>query len=130
MIRRPPRSTLFPYTTLFRSYVIGQFALSEFGGVLRVASTDSPVWWPGAPQQETQSYVSTLKQSGDVLLPLGRVGGIGRGERIQAVRFLGDAGYVVTFRQVDPLFTIDLSQPNAPKVVGELKLLGYSAYLH
>ena len=111
-------------------YVIGQFALSEYKDVLRVASTDSPVWWPGAARPEIQSYVSTLKQSGDVLLPLCRVGGIGRGERIQAVRFLGDDGYVVTFRQIDPLFTIDLSQPSAPRVAGELKLLGYSAYLH
>jgi uncharacterized secreted protein with C-terminal beta-propeller domain len=58
------------------------------------------------------------------------VGGIGRGEQIQAVRFLGDAGYVVTFRHVDPLFTIDLSKPDAPRVAGELKLLGFSAYLH
>jgi hypothetical protein len=46
------------------------------------------------------------------------------------VRFIGDVGYVVTFRQVDPLYTIDLSDPTAPKVLGELELLGYSAYLH
>jgi hypothetical protein len=111
-------------------YVIGQFALSEHEGVLRVASTDSPVWWPGAPQQESRSYVSTLKQSGGVLLPLGRVGGLGRGELIQAVRFLGDAGYVVTFRRIDPLYTLDLSRPAHPTVEGQLKLLGYSAYLH
>ncbi len=111
-------------------YVLGQFALSEYHGVLRVASTDSPSWWPGAAQQETQSYVTTLKEIGNALLPLGRVGGLGRGERIQAVRFIDDAGYVVTFRRVDPLYTIDLSQPSAPRVAGELKLLGYSAYLH
>jgi hypothetical protein len=74
--------------------------------------------------------VSTLKESGGVLLPLGRVGGIGKGEQIRGVRFLGDDGYVVTFQQTDPLFTIDLSKPNEPRVAGELKLLGYSAYLH
>jgi uncharacterized secreted protein with C-terminal beta-propeller domain len=125
-----PGQTTYSASGEVPGYVIGQFALSELGGVLRMASTDSPVWWSGAPPQETQSYVSTLKQSGGELLPLGRVGGIGRGERIQAVRVLGDAGYVVTFRQVDPLFTIDLSQPAAPRVAGELKLLGYSAYLH
>jgi hypothetical protein len=111
-------------------YVLGQFALSEYKGVLRVASTSSPVWWSGAPRDQTQSYVSTLKQVGDLLLPLGRVGGLGSGERITGVRFLDDAGYVVTFRQTDPLYTIDLSQPNDPKVAGELKLLGFSAYLH
>jgi uncharacterized secreted protein with C-terminal beta-propeller domain len=95
-----------------------------------VASTDSPVWWAGATQAKPKSYVTTLKESGGVMLALGRVGGIGEGEQIRGVRFLGDAGYVVTFRQVDPLFTIDLSQPDAPRVAGELKLLGYSAYLH
>jgi hypothetical protein len=61
---------------------------------------------------------------------LGRVGGLGHGERIYAVRFIEDTGYVVTFRQVDPLYTIDLSQPGNPTVVGELKVAGYSAYLH
>ena len=61
---------------------------------------------------------------------LGQVGGLGRGERIYAVRFIGDVGYVVTFRQTDPLFTIDLSDPAAPRSLGELELLGYSAYLH
>jgi hypothetical protein len=111
-------------------YVLGQFALSEYKDVLRVASTSSPVWWPGAPREETQSYVSTLKQSGEVLLPLGRVGGLGLGERITGVRFIDDTGYVVTFRQTDPLYTIDLSKPNDPSVAGELKILGFSAYLH
>jgi hypothetical protein len=111
-------------------FVLGQFALSEYKGVLRVASTDSPIWWPGSPDPQPQSYVTTLKPAGGVLLPLGQVGGLGRGEQIQAVRFLDDAGYVVTFRQVDPLYTIDLAQPNAPRVAGQLKLLGYSAYLH
>jgi Beta propeller domain len=61
---------------------------------------------------------------------VGQVGNLGRGERIYAVRFLGDVGYVVTFRQVDPLYTIDLSDPGRPRVVGELKIPGYSAYLH
>ena len=61
---------------------------------------------------------------------MGRVGGLGKGERVYSVRFAGDTGYVVTFRQVDPLFTLDLSQPERPRVLGELKIPGYSAYLH
>ena len=60
----------------------------------------------------------------------GQVGGLGRGERIYAVRFIGDRGYVVTFRQTDPLYTLDLADPARPRVTGELKILGYSAYLH
>ena len=79
---------------------------------------------------ESESRVTTLAERGGVLAPLGQVGGLGKGERIYAVRFIGDVGYVVTFRQVDPLYTLDLSQPARPRVVGELKIRGYSAYLH
>jgi hypothetical protein len=74
--------------------------------------------------------VTVLAERGSVLQALGRVGGLGKGERIYAVRFAGDKGYVVTFRQVDPLYTLDLSKKTAPKLLGELKILGYSAYLH
>jgi hypothetical protein len=73
----------------------------------------------------------TVLRVGDAGLPtVGSVGGLGRTEMIRAVRFLGDVGYVVTFRQTDPLYTIDLSEPARPRVAGELKILGYSAYLH
>jgi hypothetical protein len=125
-----PGHTSYSSTGEAPGYVIGQFALSEYKGVLRVASTDSPIWWDGADWPVPHSFVTTLKEAGKVLLPLGRVGGIGEGEQIRAVRFLRDEGYVVTFRQTDPLFTIDLSKPAEPRVAGELKLLGYSAYLH
>jgi uncharacterized secreted protein with C-terminal beta-propeller domain len=64
------------------------------------------------------------------LIPFGQVSGIAPGERIYATRFLGDKGYLVTFVQVDPLFTLDLSEPTNPQIVGELKIPGYSAYLH
>jgi hypothetical protein len=101
--------------------LLNQFSMSEQDGVLRVATTRSA---------ESESSVVTLAQRDGALVQLGRVDGLGKGERIYAVRFLGDAGYVVTFRQVDPLYTIDLSRPAAPRVVGELKIPGYSAYLH
>jgi uncharacterized secreted protein with C-terminal beta-propeller domain len=71
-----------------------------------------------------------LKQDGAALTQVGRVGELGKGERIYAVRFLGDVAYVVTFRQVDPLYTVGLSDPEHPRVLGSLDLLGYSAYLH
>jgi len=76
------------------------------------------------------SRVTVLRRSGDRLGAVGQVSGLGRGEQIYAVRFVGAVGYVVTFRQTDPLYTLDLSDAKAPRVVGELKLLGYSAYLH
>jgi hypothetical protein len=74
--------------------------------------------------------VYILAQDGKSLKQTGKVGGLGKGERIYAVRFVGPVGYVVTFRQTDPLYTVDLHDPAAPKVTGELKITGYSAYLH
>jgi uncharacterized secreted protein with C-terminal beta-propeller domain len=110
-------------------YVLNQFAMSELDGVLRVASTELPLWW-GGTQSDSESFVTTLEQRGGQLVRLGRQGGLGRGERIFSVRFIGDVGYVVTFRQVDPLYVLDLSRPSDPVVRGELKIRGYSAYLH
>jgi uncharacterized secreted protein with C-terminal beta-propeller domain len=71
-----------------------------------------------------------LQNNGEALVPIGQVGGLGHGERIYGVRFIDDAAYVVTFRQVDPLYVVDLSDPTKPAVKGELKITGYSAYLH
>ena len=71
-----------------------------------------------------------LGEGNEKLVEVGRVGGLGRGERIYSVRFIGEVGYVVTFRQVDPLYTVDLAHPEKPRVIGELKVPGYSAYLH
>ncbi len=99
--------------------LLSQFALSERDGVLRAASTT-----------DRESLVTTLRQRDGRLEQLGQVGGLGPDERIRAVRFLGPVGYVVTFRQTDPLYTVDLADPERPRVAGELKLLGYSAYLH
>jgi len=113
-----------------RGHLLNQFSLSEHRGVLRVASTDVPLWFGPGERQESESFVTTLEERDGALVELGRVGGLGRGERIYAVRFIEDAGYVVTFRQVDPLYTLDLADPRAPRVRGELKILGYSAYLH
>jgi len=109
--------------------LLGQWSLSEQDGVLRVASTSVPTWW-GGPATESETSVTTLSVRAGGLTRLGSVGGLGKGERVYAVRFIGDTGYVVTFRQVDPLYVLDLSAPAHPRVRGELKLLGYSAYLH
>ena len=71
-----------------------------------------------------------LQLDDGTLRQVGRVDGLGRGETIHAVRFAGPIAYVVTFRQTDPLFTLDLADPAHPKVNGELTMPGYSAYLH
>ena len=110
-------------------FLLNQFAMSEHDGYLRVASTDMPAWW-WREDRSSQSRVDVLERDGRELRVVGSVGGLGKGERIFSVRFMGEVGYVVTFRRTDPLYTIDLSDPTAPKVAGELKILGYSAYLH
>ena len=102
-----------------------QFSLSEHNGHLRVVTTIGDPWG-----DESESHVRVLSTDGDVLVEVGSVGDIGRGEQVQSVRFVGDIGYVVTFRQIDPFYTVDLSDPADPTIVGELKIPGFSSYLH
>jgi uncharacterized secreted protein with C-terminal beta-propeller domain len=110
-----------------KGHILDDFAMSEDSGYLRVATTDGPPW---IEEGSDQSYVSVLHEDHGGLQQVGQVGGLGQGERIQSVRFIGSVGYVVTFRQSDPLYTVDIRDPKNPKVAGELSLLGYSAYLH
>jgi uncharacterized secreted protein with C-terminal beta-propeller domain len=125
-----PQSAEYRASGQVRGFVLNQFSLSEHDGNLRVATTEQPPWREGAEQRQSESFVTVLGEDAGTLRELGRVGGLGKGERIYAVRFMGDAGYVVTFRQVDPLYTLDLSNPAKPAVRGELKLPGFSSYLH
>jgi hypothetical protein len=123
------------HTTLIASgavpgYLLNQFSLSEYHGYLRVASTSRPIWWTSAQPPSSQSYVTALADHGGALTAVGQVSGLGAGQQIYSVRFIGDVGYVVTFKHVDPLYTIDLSSPESPRVAGQLELEGYSAYLH
>jgi Beta propeller domain len=115
-------------------YLVDQYAMSEWGGYLRIATTTGTSWSlaDGQPQgaQPSSSAVYVLTTSGPVMRLAGQVGGLGAGERIYSVRFEGPAGYVVTFRQTDPLYTVDLRDPARPRVAGSLNLTGYSSYLH
>jgi hypothetical protein len=74
--------------------------------------------------------VFVLATNGDTLETVGSITGLAPGEQIYSARFLGERGFVVTFRQIDPLFAIDLSNPAAPSVAGELKITGFSEYIH
>lgn len=108
-------------------WLINQYAMSEWNGHLRVATTSGRTW---GDRPDSTSSVYVLRADGTTLTHVGKVSGLGKGERIHAVRFVGDTGYIVTFRQTDPLYTVDLRDPTAPTVRGELKINGYSAYLH
>ena len=96
-----------------------QFSMDEWGGSLRVAAT---VNWP-------RLYNNLYIIDGNMDLQ-GQIQGYAEGERIYSARFIGERAYVVTFRQVDPLFVFDLKDPAAPKITGELKVPGFSTYLH
>ncbi len=129
---------------------LNQYSLSESGGDLRiVTTTDDPTGSPEvlempvenldepgiiAPEEfipATEGRVTILRpdESG-TLTEIGAVEDLGVGERVQSVRFIGDMAYVVTFRQTDPLYAIDLSDPTDPRALGELKINGFSEYLH
>ncbi len=125
-----PARTQYRASGQVTGILLNQWSLSEHEGVLRVASTDTPTWWNPGSRRESESFVTVLREEAGKLTAVGRVGELGRGERIYAVRFMGDTGYVVTFRQVDPLYTLDLSNPSRPAVLGELKIPGFSSYLH
>jgi len=123
-----------------RGTLLNQFSMDEHRGHLRVATTEASQgrWsrrrgrWGRSNPTFTRggNHIHVLAQSGANLEVVGSVTGLAKGERIYSARFLGDEGYIVTFRQTDPLFTIDLSNPRNPRVMGELKVNGFSSYMH
>ena len=109
-------------------YLLNQWAMSEHDGFLRVASTDAASFWGFS--DDAESMITVLAEDNGELEEVGQIGDLGLGERIYAVRYIGTTGFIVTFRQVDPLFVVDLSDPSDPQLKGELKIPGYSSYLH
>jgi len=103
--------------------VLNQFSMDEYNGYFRIATTTN-VWW-NSGNATNQLYV--LDMNLDVV---GKLENLAPGEQIYSARFMGDRGYIVTFRNIDPFFVIDLTEPTAPTVLGELKITGYSGYLH
>ena len=114
-------------------YVNNQFSLSEYNGVLRVATTQDDIFpiADGRWQRVLQNHLSVLSDNGSGELSIaGEVRDFAQGESIRSTRFLGDRGFVVTFRNVDPLFTFDLTDAANPKLLGELTIPGFSSYMH
>jgi len=107
-------------------YLLNQFSLDEYKANLRVATTFGQTWTQfGRADSASDVYILD-----SALNTKGVVKDLGKGERIYAVRFLGDTGYVVTFKQTDPFYVLDLRDADHPTQSGELKMPGYSAYLH
>jgi len=109
--------------------ILNQFSLGEYEGILRVATTTgTESWWGGNGEQSTNVYC--LQTIDNQLKIIGSLEGLAPGEFLYSARFIGPRGFLVTFVKVDPLFTIDLSDPSDPKLAGELKVPGYSDYIH
>jgi len=104
--------------------LLNQFSLDSYAGHLRVATTsDAGIWMGGESVNDVYILDRNMRQTGAVL-------NLGLDERIYAVRFWGEKGYVVTFREIDPFYILDLSDPSNPAMTGELKIPGFSSYLH
>ncbi|MYL32266.1 hypothetical protein GLW08_05780 [Pontibacillus yanchengensis] len=104
--------------------LINQFAMDERDGTFRVATTKGNMW------DEENTSTNNLYTFDTSLNKLGELEGLAEGERIYSVRFMQNRAYMVTFKQVDPLFVIDLQNAEAPEVLGKLKIPGFSNYLH
>ena len=100
--------------------VLNQYSMDEYGGYFRIATTK----W-SSHGSENGIYVMDMNME-----VVGALERIAPGERIYSARFMGERCYLVTFRQVDPFFVIDLGDPSSPSVLGYLKIPGYSSYLH
>jgi len=105
--------------------ILNQFSMDESAGYFRIATTSGEIWQSG--EYTSSNNVYTLDQN---LQIAGRLENIAPGEKIYSTRFLGGRAYMVTFKQVDPFFVLDLQDPRNPKVLGKLKIPGYSDYLH
>lgn len=109
--------------------VLNQFAMNEQGDNFFIATTKYRTYSVLATEAQNDSYSNVYALDAD-LKQIGSLESLAPGERMYAARFIGSRLYMVTFKQVDPLFVIDLSVPSAPKVLGELKLPGFSTYIH
>lgn len=108
--------------------VLNQFSMDESGDYFRIATTKNRTWSRFA-SDNMQSYSNLYVLDGDMNV-VGKVENIAPGEQIYSVRFMQSRAYMVTFERIDPLFVIDLSKPTSPKILGKLKVPGYSSYLH
>ncbi|HEX6245951.1 MAG TPA: beta-propeller domain-containing protein [Polyangiales bacterium] len=118
-------NTRYAGSVAIRGHVLNQFSMDEQADVLRVATSSGQV-----PSPDVSSNITQVAVTDGKLNVVGELTGLAPQEDIRSVRFDGDRGFMVTFKKTDPLFVIDLSVVGAPKVLGELKIPGYSTYMH
>jgi inhibitor of cysteine peptidase len=104
--------------------VLNQFSMDEYNGYFRIATTEGFAWDQNSP---SANHLYILDEN---LVEVGKLEDLARGERIYSARFMGNRIYIVTFKETDPLFVIDAKDPKNPTVLGELKIPGFSNYLH
>ena len=128
-----PGKAVYLASGAVEGHIVDQFSMDEHQGYLRVAATraervaDSESWFGS---WQTSSRVAVLAERDGALQLVGKTDDLAAGERLYSSRFMGERGFLVTFRQTDPLFSLDLSDPSNPKQIGELKVPGFSTYLH
>ena len=120
---------LYVGSATIKGSVLDQFSMDEYDGYFRVASTQGTAVRiiNENTQNLSESFLTIIDSELNIV---SEIGGLGMGERIYSARFIGDKGFVVTFRKVDPLYTLDLSDPENPEIKGALKITGYSDYIH
>jgi len=122
-----PTSVKFEAHGIVNGHLLNQFSMDEHEGMLRTATTIGEQWNEAGAPSVSRNNVYVLNADLEVV---GSVADIAPGETIYSVRFMGKRAYMVTFKKIDPFFVIDLSNPRSPKILGALKIPGYSDYLH
>jgi len=124
LTNNPPASSYIG-SGFVKGHILNQFSMDEYNGFFRIATTTGHV-----PSPDTHSTISIVEQKGKELLVVGKIDNIAPTEDIRSAKFDKDRGYIVTFKKTDPLFIFDLSNPYIPKISGDLKIPGYSTYMH
>ncbi|SDN29543.1 Secreted protein containing C-terminal beta-propeller domain [Psychrobacillus sp. OK028] len=114
----------FVASNRLKGHILNQFSMDEYNGYLRAVTTKGNSW------DENEVSENNLFILDDGMKLVGSLTGLAKDERIYSARFMGDKAYMVTFKETDPLFVIDTATPTSPKVLGELKIPGFSNYLH
>lgn len=124
-LQNEPVASTYAASGVIKGRVLNQFSIDEYENHLRLATTTGHL-----PSENVHSTLSVLKQEGVDLVTTGQLDNIAPQEDIRSARFAGDRGYIVTFKKTDPLFVLDLHDPQQPRIWSELKIPGFSTYMH